>query len=85
MASVKLDHTDIEVLEVETSEGKFSIPLAKSLPYKKVKAMMHQQDVFEGFLLSHLPEKVVDEMTIGDMETLLHAWQEASGIALGES
>lgn len=89
---------NIEVLKVNIGEKTYSIPLATSLPYKKVKALIklskkgsedEQLDAFIDFFKEYIPEEVIDELSITDLSLLAKSWsgasEKASGLSVGES
>ena len=88
---------NVEVLEVQIKDKTYQIPLATSLPYKKVKSLMklakstneeEQLDAFVDFFKEHIPEDVVDELPMSSLTALAKAWagvtEKESGQTLGE-
>jgi len=88
---------NVEVLEVQIKDKTYQIPLASSLPYKKVKALMklakneneeEQLDAFIEFFKEHIPEEVIDDLPMSSLTALAKAWagvtEKESGQTLGE-
>lgn len=87
---------NIEVLVVSIGDKKYKVPLAKSLPYKKAKALMKLAktdeeeaiDTFIEFFAQYIPQEVLDELPMSSLTALAKAWTdqtEESGESLGES
>lgn len=89
---------NIEVINVRIGDNTYSVPLATSLPYKKVKALVklskkgsedEQLDAFVDFFKEYIPEEVIDELSISDLSLLAKSWsgasEKASGLSVGES
>lgn len=87
-----------EVLMVNIGDKTYKIPLATSLPYKKVRALIKlskeddeivQLDAFVDFFKEYIPENVVEDLPVSALNELASAWSKASGgengEALGES
>lgn len=83
----------VEVLKVTIGEKTYSIPLATSLPYKKVKALIklskekpeEQVDAFVEFFAQYIDREVLDELPMSSLTELAKAWSNANGDELGES
>ena len=87
-----------EVLVVNIEDKAYKIPLATSLPYKKVKALIKlakkedqfdQLDAFIEFFKEYIPEEVIENLPVSALNQLASAWSGASekesGQELGES
>lgn len=78
----------IEVLKATIEDETYSIPLASSLPYVKLKAMRTDEKVIE-FFKEHIPEEVFNELTTDEVMQLVKAWNDAiqaeQGVSVGES
>jgi len=78
----------IEVLKATIEDETYSIPLASSLPYVKLKAMRTDEKVIE-FFKEHIPEEVFNELTTDEVMQLVKAWNDATqaeqGVSVGES
>ena len=87
-----------EVLVVNIEDKAYKIPLATSLPYKKVKALIKlakkedqfdQLDAFIEFFKEYIPEDVIENLPVSALNQLASAWSGASekesGQELGES
>ena len=83
----------IEVLKVKISEKTYDVPLATSLPYKKVKSLMglikkeegEQMDAFIEFFKGYIDPEVVDSLPMSALTELAKAWSSASETDGGES
>ena len=89
MAEVIIKRKDkIEVLKATIGDKTYSIPLASSLPYVKLKAMRTDDKVIE-FFKEHIPEEVFNELTTDEIMQLVKAWNDATqaeqGATVGES
>lgn len=82
----KKEQTD--VLKATIGEKTYSIPLASSIPYVRLKAMRTDDKVIE-FFKEYIPDKVFDELTTDELMQLVKAWNdatvEAQGLSVGES
>lgn len=87
-----------EVLVVNIGDKSYKLPLATSLPYKKVKKLiglankedvMEQLSAFIEFLKEYIPEDVIEDLPVSALNQLASAWSGAStnesGQELGES
>ena len=82
-----------EVLRVKISDKSFDVPLATSLPYKKVKSLMgltkkgefEQMDAFIDFFKSYIDPDVIDNLPMSALTELAKAWSTASETEGGES
>lgn len=83
----------IEVLRVKISDKSYDVPLATSLPYKKVKSLMgltkkkeeEQMDAFVEFFKDFIDPDVVDNLPMSALTELAKAWSTASETDGGES
>ena len=90
---LKLSNQNIEVLKVNIEDKTYTIPLATSLPYKKVKALItlakkdteEQLDTFIDFFKEYIPEEVIDELPMSALTELAKAWSGASEKESGQS
>lgn len=86
------------VLVVTIGDKTYKLPLATSLPYKKVKALIklskkedefEQLDAFIDFFKEYIPEDVIEDLPVSALNQLASAWSGASekesGQELGES
>ena len=89
MADVTIKKKEqIEVLKATIGDETYSIPLATSLPYVKLKAMRENDRVIE-FFKEYIPEDVFNGLLTDELMQLVKAWndatQEATGASVGES
>lgn len=88
MKEITLGGGEVHVLAINIGEKQYKIPLGGSMPYKKLKAIKTSDDIY-GFLAEHIPEKVLDTLTVADITTIFNAWSEATkedtGATPGES
>lgn len=85
MATINLNNTVVNVLEVEFGESTYKIPLGSSLPYKKLKSLDTSEKMF-AFFEEYLPNEMTENMTIEQWSKLLQAWSDATkaeGTSLG--
>lgn len=91
---LNLSNQKIEVLVVNINDKEYKIPLATSLPYKEVKALIGLQkkdpeeslDQFIDFFKQYIDADVIDSLTMASLTKLAKAWSGASGEeTLGES
>ena len=79
---------ETEVLKATIGDKTYSIPLASSLPYVKLKAMRENDKVIE-FFKEYIPEDVFNGLLTDEIMQLVKAWndatQEATGASVGES
>lgn len=83
----------IEVLKVKIGETTYDVPLATSLPYKKVKSLMgltkkeesEQMDAFVEFFKDYINPDVIDSLPMSALAELAKAWSNASETESGES
>lgn len=65
----------------------YNIPLARTMKYKELKALKTDDDVFAMFG-KHVPEEVMDDLTMGELTQMSEAWananQELENTSLGE-
>lgn len=88
MADVTIKKKEqIEVLKATISDKTYSIPLASSLPYVKLKAMRDNDKVIE-FFKEYIPEEVFNSLLTDELMQLVKAWNdatlEATGASVGE-
>lgn len=91
--NLNLTNNTTEVLIVTIGDKDYKIPLATSLPYKKVKSLMGltklddeaKIDAFIGFFKEYIPEKVIDELPMSALTELAKAWSGATEKDGGES
>ena len=82
-----------EVIKVTIGEKTYEIPLATSLPYKKVKTLMslakkdtdEQMDTFVEFFKDYIDGEVIDSLPMSALTELAKEWSKASEEASGES
>lgn len=88
MAEVVIKKRQTEVLKATIGNKTYSIPLASSLPYVKLKSMTTDEKVIE-FFKEHIPEDVFNELLTDEIMQLVKAWNdatlEAQGASVGES
>ena len=97
---LNLNNRPKEVLKVTIGEKVYTIPLANTLPYKKAKTLLklakkdeedYEQmlDVFFDFFKEYIPEEVLEELSMDEINALATAWggtsEEDSDKPLGES
>ncbi len=79
MAKFVLEESpDVKVLEVVIGEESYNVPLAEGLTFKEAAAL----DTAEGtrmFFIKHIPQKVLDGLTIGQYNSIVEAWKNESG------
>ena len=79
---------ETEVLKATIGDKTYSIPLASSLPYVKLKAMREKDKVIE-FFKEYIPEEVFNDLLTDELMQLVKAWNdatlEATGASVGES
>lgn len=82
----KKEQTD--VLKATIGKKTYSIPLASSIPYVRLKAMRTDDKVIE-FFKEYIPDDIFDELTTDELMQLVKAWNdatvEAQGLSVGES
>lgn len=93
----KLITPDAAYLNIEIKGREYKIPLARSLKVKQIRKLLHvdklneieQFDLLCDFFIPYLGEKVVDELTEGEIEELYRVWTRANNevgeVSLGES
>lgn len=76
-----------EVLRATIGDKTYSIPLASSLPYVKLKQMRTDDKIIQ-FFKEYIPEDVFNELLTDELMQLVKAWndatQEATGATVGE-
>lgn len=79
---------ETEVLKATIGDKTYSIPLASSLPYVKLKTMRENDKVIE-FFKEYIPEEVFNNLLTDELMQLVKAWNdatlEATGVSVGES
>ena len=87
MAEVNIKKKETEVLKATIGDKTYSIPLASSLPYVKLKAMRENDKVIE-FFKEYIPEEVFNSLLTDELMQLVKAWNdatlEATGASVGE-
>lgn len=82
-----LNRREREVLVVNIEDKKFSIPLGTSLKRKEVAKLNKDEEVMK-FFEKYLGAEVMDDLTVGEIKSIIDAWtkatQESSGVSLGE-
>ena len=89
MAEVNIKKKEqVEILKATIGDKTYSIPLASSLPYVKLKAMRENDKVIE-FFKEYIPEEVFNDLLTDELMQLVKAWNdatlEATGASVGES
>ena len=78
----------IDVLKATIRDKTYSIPLASSLPYVKLKTMRTDDKVIE-FFKEYIPEEVFNSLVTDEVMQLVKAWNDATqaeqGASVGES
>ncbi len=78
----------IDVLKATIGDKTYSIPLASSLPYVKLKTMRTDDKVIE-FFKEYIPEEVFNSLVTDEVMQLVKAWNDAiqaeQGASVGES
>ena len=82
-----LNRKEREVLVVNIEDKTFSIPLGTSLKRKELAKLNKDEEVMK-FFEKHLGAEVMDDLTVGEIKSIIDAWtkatQESSGVSLGE-
>lgn len=85
---LNLKRQQIECLQVTIEDKTYKIPLGNSLKRKELMKLKTEEGQIE-FLEKYLTKKLMDDLTQGEINTIVEAWakatQEASGMKLGES
>ena len=79
---VTLKKPEVETLRVNIGEGTFEIPLGNSLSIDEWKLI----ETFEGtvaFFKKHIPEEVVNTLTISEINQITAAWKQATHEQIG--
>ena len=78
----------IDVLKATIGDKTYSIPLASSLPYVKLKTMRTNDKVIE-FFKEYIPEEVFNSLVTDEIMQLVKGWNDATqaeqGASVGES
>lgn len=77
-----------EVLKATIGDKTYSIPLATSLPYVKLKSLKTDDKLIQ-FFKEYIPEDVFNELLTDELMQLVKAWNDATvdaqGATVGES
>ena len=88
MAEVTLGNKEIEVLVVNIGDRSYSLPLGGSVPYKTLKSLNTDEGMM-SFLAEHIPQEVVDALTVNEIRQIFLAWnaetKKVTGLSSGES
>lgn len=88
MPELNLNRNEVEVLKVNIGEKSYSIPLGTSLRRKELANLKTEDEVMK-FFEKYLGKELMDDLTIGEIKTIVTAWSEATqksgGTPLGES
>lgn len=92
MAEITLGkHSSTEVLSVTIEDKTYNVPLAGSIPYgqlRKLKKGKNDPDLIVEFFGKYIPEEVLDNLYVEDINELMLAWSEATqkvnGASVGE-
>lgn len=89
MPTIKLNNDNpIKVLTVDIGGNTYNVPLSVSLKFKEARAIKTPDDVFDLFL-KYIPEDVLGEVTIEEVNRLVQMWwdesQKLTGKKVGES
>ena len=86
--TLKLERNKVEVLEVEIEGKIYKIPLGTQLKRKDL-ANLKSEDAVIEFFEKYLGKELMDDLTIGELKTIINAWSEATqksgGVTVGES
>lgn len=74
----------VEVLKATIGDKTYSIPLASSLPYVKLKAMRTDEKVI-AFFREYIPEEVFNSLVTDEIMQLVKAWNDATQVEQGAS
>lgn len=89
MAEVTLGkHSSTEVLSVNIENKTYNVPLAGSMSYgelRKLKKGKNDPDIIVEFFGKYIPEEVLDNLHIEDINQLMIAWSDATQKATGAS
>lgn len=89
MAEITLGkHSSTEVLSVKIEDKTYSVPLAGSIPYgqlRKLQKGKNDPDLIAEFFGKYIPEEVLDNLHIEDINQLMLAWSDATQKATGAS
>ena len=80
----------LNTLSVEIMGKTYSVPLAGSMKRKELLALKDgSEEAVSNMFAKHIPEAVLDELTLDEYRQLVDAWSEASddeqGSSVGES
>lgn len=85
---LNLNRREQEVLKVNIEGKSYSIPLGTSLKRKEL-ASLKSEDAIMSFFEKYLGEDLMEDLTVGEIKTIVTAWskatEETSGVSLGES
>lgn len=79
---ITLKKPEVETLRVNIGEGGFEIPLGNSLSFEEWKLI----ETFEGtveFFKKHIPEKLINALTISEINQITAAWKQATHEQIG--
>lgn len=86
--TLKLERNKREVLEIDIEGKIFKIPLGTELKRKELAKLSSEDEVMK-FFEGYLGKDLMDDLTVGELKTIINAWseatQKASGVTLGES
>lgn len=92
--NINLNHNNKEVIVVTIGEKEYKVPLATSLPYKDIKALVklakkedtfEQLDAFIEFFKRYIPSDVIEGLPVSALNQLASAWSGASEKESGQS
>lgn len=87
MSELTINRKEVEVLVVNIDDKTYKVPLGTSLKRKDL-AKLNKEDEVLKFFETYLGKDLMDDLTIGEIKTIVTAWseatQKASGISLGE-
>ena len=67
----------INTLSVDIGGKKYNVPLAGSMKRKEIIALKDEDTIFEMFA-RHIPEEVLNDLTVDEYNQLANAWAEAN-------
>ena len=86
--TLKLERNKIEVLEVDIEGKIYKIPLGTQLKRKEL-AELKSEDAIMKFFETYLGKELMDDLTVGELKTIISAWSDATqksgGVSVGES
>ncbi len=88
MAKVTIGSAQINVLEVVWKDKTYKVPLAGSMKRKDI-LKLNSEEAVHAMFAQHIPEDVLDDMTLDEYRQLVDAWNAANtskdDASLGES